>query len=82
MRRSVAADGDEATIPLSVSFAGKLDSMAGACRSNYINLQALLAQAGKRRAGELGRAPATGGWVDDSEEAVFQKRLISLNPRA
>ena len=72
MRGAVAADGDEAAIALLVSFAGKLDGVAGARRGNDVDLQAFLAQTGKSRSGELGRAAATGGGVDDGEEAIFQ----------
>src|SRR5271155_3479299 len=58
---AVAADGDEAAISLFISFAGKFDGVARACRGNDVDLETFLAQASEGRPGEFRRAAATGG---------------------
>ena len=76
MRGAVAADGDEAPIALLVGFARKLDGVTGPSRGNHVDLQSLFAQPRECRPGELRRAAATGGWIDDCEESMPQSRFI------
>ena len=76
MRGAVAADGDEAAVSLFVGFARKLDGVAGPGGGNDVNLQSLFAQTCERWPGQLGRAAATGGWVDDCKELMPQSRFI------
>ncbi len=55
MRSAVSADRNEAAIALLIGFPSEFDGMAGACRSNDVDLQTLLAQPGESRP-----APAAG----------------------
>ena len=70
MGGSVAADCQKFAIALAISFAGKMNGMPGASRSDDVDWQTLFAQAGKGRTSKLGRFAATGCGVDDGQKAA------------
>src|SRR5580658_9460025 len=76
MSSAVAPDGNKTSISLFVGFARELNGMSRPCRGNYVDLQPFFAQPRECRPGELGRAAATSGWVDDCKELMPQSCFI------
>jgi len=66
---SVSTDGDKTPIALFVCFASELNGVAGAGRSDDVNVKAAAAHARDGRSGELGGAAAASRGINDSEEA-------------
>src|SRR5262249_55559442 len=73
VRGAVAADGEKAPISLIVGFARKLHGVPGTGRGNDVCVQAALAQADQRRAGQLSRAAAARGGVHDGEKSLHAR---------
>src|SRR4029077_12153849 len=65
---AVAAYGDEAALILLVSLASEIGGVTRAGGSDYVNVEAVLAQAPDRGASQLGGAAAARGGVDDGEK--------------
>ena len=72
--RAVAADGEKAAIALIVGFACELESVAGPCRGDYVDLQPFFAQTRDCGAGKFGGTSATGRRIDDSKKAFLHVR--------
>jgi len=69
----------ETAIVLRVGFAGELGGVTRSCGGDHVDVQAVLAQARDRRAGEFSRAPAAGRGIDDGEKC-FSHEGAALPP--
>src|SRR5260370_148921 len=76
---TISTHGKKTPVALIVSFAGKLHGVARTCRSNAVDLQPFLAQTRECRPREFRGAAATGGGVDDGEEAIHLERERNRN---
>ena len=74
MGSTVTANREEATVSLIVGLSGELHSVTRASGSNYIDLQPLLAQQSEGGPSQFRRAAATGGGINDGEEAIHLGR--------
>src|SRR5579863_2437195 len=71
VRGAIAADREKPPIALRISFARKLQRVAGPGGGDHVNVEAFFAKASQCRAGELRRLAATSSGIDDGDETAL-----------